>query len=479
MCGIIGFAQQSIPASGGWRDKDQQLKMFVEQMLYMDALRGPHATGVMRVDHKQKNENAFIYKRALHAYDFLLQPAMDWLTKNLTDASLFVGHNRFATQGGVRADKNAHPFNSGNVSLVHNGHINNGFSLTTDNTVFEVDSAYIAHALSQVEPTEATSVLAKLNGAYALVWHDSRDNTVNIARNKDRPLYWINLGNNEHKMWQGIVFASEMEMLATVCWRTGLAVHGDFMYPRQHVLYKFKLDEVPKYTSTEYTPVQEVGASRPFQQTHIVGYGGTTNTNSGSQLSGKERKWKQRLEHATSLIFDRPVEFIPTKWVAYKNQRGLGAAYGTTPSEKEYDIEIAAVTKNQFNLIKDCSYRLWVRPKNIVTGHHGKRAIRAEFCQDIKRWEEARLKNQEQEQKQKDQEIPPSRVFVCGPGGRYIPESEFTKLTSKGCSNCGSNISSDDASQIVWAGDTKDSPICPSCAEDLFPSRYSIRSMLQ
>lgn len=462
MCGIIGFAQQPVPASGGWRDKDSQLKAFFEQMLYMDALRGPHATGVMRVDHKDTDKNAFVYKRALHAYDFLLQPAMEWLTKSMTDAALMVGHNRFATQGGVRADANAHPFQFGNISLVHNGHVTNGFSLSDDNTTLQVDSAYVARALSTTE--NAIDVLSKIRGAYALVWHDSRDKTLNIARNEERPLFWVHLGDDKNKMWNGMLFASEMEMLALACYRTRIPINGDFLYPTPNTLYKFKLDDLPKFVATKYEPAKEVGSSTPFPETasgrgtvtHIHDHGRT-------KLSGRDAKWKRRLEHATSLTFDKPVEFITNRYVPYKNQRNLGAVYGRTDGEKAFELEVANVTKEQYKLLSECNYNLWVRPLNVVTGHAGKRVIRAEFCVDLTKWASNRKDNLAT--------VKPSKVYVAGPDGRYIPSEEFLELTEKGCSNCGAVLTLDDSDTILWGGELKDSPICGSCVDLLHPQR--------
>lgn len=190
MCGLVGIASSNLLASD---------KSVFKTLLYLDQIRGAHSTGVCAVDDKS---GAHVYKRALAASDFIqLRGYADTVAKG---NRVLIGHNRYATLG-AKDDNNAHPFSHGGVTLVHNGTlVNKGELLEKDDrVVFPTDSETITYALSLYD---WQPVLESLEGAYALVWYDSRDNTLNFARNEERPL-WLGV------MGGDLVWASERSML--------------------------------------------------------------------------------------------------------------------------------------------------------------------------------------------------------------------------------------------------------------------------
>lgn len=199
MCGIIGFATTS-------HNEDLPSRVtFMNQALYVNALRGQHSTGFFKVD--TKRGGATYVKDACDARLFLQQRS---LVAHLDDVSkdhwLVVGHNRHATLGGRGLD-NAHPFAAGHVCMVHNGTLRSYYSLP-QHPEGDSDSARVCQAMGKAgsDVTEVTELLADLQGDYAFVWHDSRVNQLRIATNGRRPLSYLRHGTH-------MFFASEGMMV--------------------------------------------------------------------------------------------------------------------------------------------------------------------------------------------------------------------------------------------------------------------------
>lgn len=93
-----------------------------------------------------------------------------------------IGHCRAATKGLVNFD-NAHPFEVGPIVGVHNGTIPGIRGQEKDGTDSEA-----LYRIMKDEGLQA-AVDAARHGAYALVWTDSRDQSINFLRNTGRTLY--------------------------------------------------------------------------------------------------------------------------------------------------------------------------------------------------------------------------------------------------------------------------------------------------
>src|SRR6185312_2538505 len=181
MCGLWG----ALKANGAHFLK---IDRFMEQGLFMSALRGIHGTGVGMVAQDYDTEVAKSY---LPSPSFILSQEWEFVEKNLFTSRALLGPTRSATIGGI-SSKSAHPFrytkqDGSQVMAIHDGHIRNHTALTPHEFAHPVDSAHAAHSLLMNGPMPT---LEKIEGAYVLIWYDSRTKTVHMARNTERELYY-------------------------------------------------------------------------------------------------------------------------------------------------------------------------------------------------------------------------------------------------------------------------------------------------
>lgn len=201
MCGIVGVINHR---KNGFIDQDNQI---FKRLLYLDVERGPDSTGLFTVTNKGE---CHVAKEVGTAEQMLgTKEAKDILGHAYRNGAFIVGHNRKATRGSV-TDTNAHPFNSGDIVLVHNGSLY-GHKHLADT---EVDSEAIAIELNK-NSGDVLETFNKVDGAYTCVWYNNGDKTLNFFRNKDRPMWFYYAENIT-------VFASEWTMLWYAVIKAGL-----------------------------------------------------------------------------------------------------------------------------------------------------------------------------------------------------------------------------------------------------------------
>lgn len=205
MCGITGILDTS---HSGFLEKD--VKTLFGMML-LNSFRGNSSTGVFGIDKKDRSN---ILKVMGHPYEWNSYQVSDlFWNKMKSDFRYVVAHGRLPTKGKTTIE-NAHPFQIGDITLVHNGTLINWEDTQKKHgQTFEVDSQFITYLIDKVGIDET---LKTINGAWALVYFDAKDASLNFIRNGQRPLcFAINtwkdrmyFGSEEHYVKWGMSHGS-------------------------------------------------------------------------------------------------------------------------------------------------------------------------------------------------------------------------------------------------------------------------------
>jgi predicted glutamine amidotransferase len=238
MCGILGFITKEKAIGAPER------KRWFLNAIRAGVVRGNDGTGMFLVEHDHKG-TADWCKMGAPPETFLATEAAlarttagDWAQYRAV-----IGHNRSATIGSVNT-ANAHPFQEGPITLVHNGTLNTTHNLPMPKNQIkgaDVDSHMITHNLAT---HSVKDVVKQLDGAFVLVWHDARDQSVNIVRNEKRPLHMLPLKHHDT-----LLIASEAEMLWWLTDRSSFTPAGEMYYPESGQWLKFLPDSHKPHVS--------------------------------------------------------------------------------------------------------------------------------------------------------------------------------------------------------------------------------------
>ena len=227
MCGLV-----AVISKGKFGFQQREVDTF-SQMLFVDQLRGRDGTGVF-FNTKKGKPHIRTLKAPYHASIFLNTKEYAETEKTLFQESNFaVGHNRAATRGKSIVE-NTHPFRVEHITLVHNG------TLTTQKELHptvEVDSHAICHSMASIGEKET---LKLINGAFALIWFNSKTGQLNLCRNGQRPLFLIETSTS-------FIACSEEDMGIWIAKRNGLKVETSFQLVPE-TLYTFDLKDMVGFT---------------------------------------------------------------------------------------------------------------------------------------------------------------------------------------------------------------------------------------
>jgi len=173
MCGLVG----ALVADNKWNLNSSEIGTF-NNLLYCSALRGADSTGVMVWDGKHVK----MIKAAGHPADFLYSDLYRNFINEIKEIKMIFGHTRLATVGKINS-KNAHPFRTGKIMLMHNGNVQSVPGEVIKE--HEVDSLALAVSLSK---NPAETVFESFDGAAACIWFDMETKKLNLYRNFQRPL---------------------------------------------------------------------------------------------------------------------------------------------------------------------------------------------------------------------------------------------------------------------------------------------------
>lgn len=249
ICGIVGVA-------GKITIKEERV---LRTLLILDTLRGIDSTGVAVVP---RIGNVKVTKELGNAYSLLDTKSYDKVMMGAHRA--IIGHNRFATQG-IVSKRNAHPFDFDGIVGVHNGTLKNKYKLL-DSKDFDVDSENLYHHINQKGLRDAMNVIS---GAWALVWWDKFEESINFLRNEERPLYLTRSVDGGTLFW-----ASELWMLQVACSREDINIEQPVIL-QTDMHHSIRIDDTGKMDKVVVTPMEakklpEI-TNHPFYQNGTYG----------------------------------------------------------------------------------------------------------------------------------------------------------------------------------------------------------------
>lgn len=184
MCGIVGYKGK------------QQPKDFLLEGLKNLEYRGYDSSGIAL-----KNEDEIQIIRSVGKISSLEEKVNN---ENLIDCSMGIAHTRWATHG-IPSEENAHPHRVGNVTLVHNGIIENASELKDkllkENVIFnsETDTEVACAVINKYYDGDCVKAIStaikELKGSYAFCIFFEDSNKLYAVR-KDSPLI-IGYGDGE------------------------------------------------------------------------------------------------------------------------------------------------------------------------------------------------------------------------------------------------------------------------------------------
>lgn len=499
MCGIVGYISNNDKIYEGAKDH------FMRYALALDTLRGEDSTGLITLS---KRFTVKTIKTTMAGDAFVHS---DEYKKKFRTGWAQIGHNRAATRGGINIG-NTHPFTFGAVTMVHNGTLyRDGESLKTyDKKIGNVDSMQICYALSKYPPEKAAEVLSQIDGSFALVWSDSRDESINMARNSERPLH-ISFNASKSIMW----YMSDGHHLHSINKSFGqheCKGQSVFEMDRQKILKFRKGDTQPevikfnpfvrtvnygnqnknkqtKKTTVISTKTTKNGGKNSKSALDIAGdrwkrkleSNSTSNSTDGNEslvkvdLQGRKRKVPNCMQAALlselSLSPEDLLQFQPDD--AEQLPNGNYVVYGTMLykdwGDAPLEMTIHNVKKVQYRAYKEDDWL--VRPIGLCPPHEFDRKNSAVLgylihC-DWTGYQATCYPETDTDSSDGDKEADSAgSILIPGPNGSMIAWSKLRPMLEGGCINCGTDLINAEVEECIEVNNGQDL-ICEVCVEEL------------
>lgn len=196
MCGLVGMA-------GPLTLRDE---LSFKALLLIDYFRGTDSTGLAAVTQKGGVDVLKVADDPI----ILFQHAEYEYTVNANTDAIWLGHNRASTVG-ASTRANAHPFQCGNIIGAHNGTLTKDCITALEKANGEASGTDSESIFKHIDKFGIEATIPILQGAWALTWYNSADETFNYIKNGERPLW---TATTERKGKKSLVWASEWGFIA-------------------------------------------------------------------------------------------------------------------------------------------------------------------------------------------------------------------------------------------------------------------------
>lgn len=273
MCGLVGIA--------GDVTHQARTRVF-RDMLDVCQVRGRDSTGVIKVN----RDLQYDWVKQVGPPSILCDSRMYERRVELGETAALIGHTRSKTVGDVTV-KNAHPFDFPDEGIcgVHNGTLRSYHGLDTY-TFQKVDSEVLYGHLSLNGPKDTFS---QVEGAYACVWWNDKDKSLNFIRNDQRPL-WFTWSKDKKMMF----WASEVWMFGAVARHIELWDGGESkkvyleLPPHQHWIFNINAAAKGDEPVITMKPIVEIKLEKKATAVGQASHG--TNRQRGEQW---KNNWEQ------------------------------------------------------------------------------------------------------------------------------------------------------------------------------------------
>lgn len=392
-----------------------------------DSVRGEDGTGIAVV--KRNLDDVVVAKEVGNPFNLFETHRFGKATSGLN--SVMIGHNRYATQGGINR-RNAHPFEFDTLVGAHNGTLSSKYKLD-DARDFQVDSENLFHHIEKNGIEDAINQLGGTGNAWALVWWDKLEKSLNFLRNDQRPFFMCRTADEKVLFW-----ASEAWMLEIALARADIK-RGEIFMSEVDVHYSVVID---KQGGMEKPVARRVEAPK------FMGAGSTTGSSTANSkpaltvVKGEESKKPS------------PQQTVPQFDASY-----MGV--------KQRQFEILSIREDEAgaeylvlfdNLKPYYEVRAYIRPKDVelrkhaevggeILGNITSYSSKGNGFYKVSPWTITMI-----------EEAPKLELYMDH-HGKYHTKEEWEKLYAS-CNWCMSPLVAEDHNRLTTSGDC----FCPDCA---------------